>query len=347
MSAAANRHSAPLTRFEQLRFAREVVSSEGRALIDLAARLDTRVLDAAAEIVGCTGCLLVTGIGKAGLIGQKLVATFGSTGTRAHFLHPAEAIHGDLGRVGPNDVVLLLSYSGRSEEIVRLLPGLKRQAKRLVAITASDQSPLAEASDIVLELGSLTEACGLGLAPTTSTTAMLAVGDAVALLVSHLKGFTANDFARFHPGGSLGVKLAKVDEYMRVGEQCRIASETSTVREMLVRAPTSGRRTGAVLLIDEQGKLSGIFTDSDLARLLEQRQDDSLDRPIRCVMTRFPKTAPSGSELREAISVLADYHISELPVVDSHGRPVGLLDVTDIVGLVELPASNPCLPNGK
>ncbi len=248
-----------LTRFEQLRYVRDVVSSEGRALVDLAGRLGEEVLEAAHSIAFGGGCVVVTGIGKAGLIGQKIVATLGSTGTRAHFLHPAEAIHGDLGRVGADDVVLALSYSGRSEEVVRLLPSLRSQSRQLIAITSTLDSPLAQGSDLVLELGRLDEACDLGLAPTTSTAAMLAVGDALALLASRLRGFTAMDFAKFHPGGSLGAKLTKVDEMMRKGDQCRIASERATVREMLVGSARQGRRTGAVLLVDDQGVLKGFL----------------------------------------------------------------------------------------
>ncbi len=344
---AAESIPAPMTRLEQLRYAREVVLSEGQAIVALASRIGPELLDAADSIAHGAGCVVVTGIGKAGLIGQKLVATLGSTGNRAHFLHPAEAVHGDLGRIGPEDVVLALSYSGRSEEVVRLLPGFKEHARQLVGITSSRTSPLGLACDLVIELGRLEEACSLGLAPTTSTAAMLAAGDALAMLASRLKGFTAADFARYHPGGSLGAKLARVDELMRRGSQCRIAIETQTVREMLVSSSLGGRRTGAVLLVDKTDRLTGIFTDSDLARLLEAKRDEALDQPVAAVMTRNPRTVTSGTLLRDAVSILAEYRISELPVIDRSGQPLGLLDVTDVVGLVDLPTSIPCPPTGN
>jgi arabinose-5-phosphate isomerase len=346
MSALPATSSFTLTRFEQLRYAREVIALEGRALTELAGRLDTSIIEAANTIASGCGCVVVTGVGKAGLIGQKLVGTFGSTGNRAHFLHPVEAIHGDLGRVGPEDIVLALSYSGKSEEVVRLLPALRRQARWLIGITSSRASPLGKECDEVLELGRLDEACSLGLAPTTSTTAMLAIGDALAMLASRLRGFTAGDFARFHPGGSLGIRLAQVDQWMRHRDKCRIASEIATVREILVNGTSSpdspkrpSRRTGAVLLVDAQDRLSGIFTDSDLVRLLESRRDDLLDQSVAQVMTRSPRSVVSGTMLRDAISILADHRISELPVVDDQRRPIGLVDVTDVVSLLEPPSN--------
>jgi arabinose-5-phosphate isomerase len=203
----------------------------------------------------------------------------------------------------------------------------------IVAVTRSHTSELGRAANVTLELGPLKEACSLGLAPSTSTTVMLAVCDALALVVSRMRGFNAEDFARFHPGGSLGRKLAKVEEVMRPLTECRVASQSGTVREIYVQLSRPGRRTGAIILLDHYGKLSGIFTDSDLARLLESKHDLSLDAPIQTVMTQAPATVTVGTRLPKAIETLANRKISELPVVDEDGKPVGMIDITDVVGM--------------
>jgi arabinose-5-phosphate isomerase len=272
-------------------------------------------------------------MGKAGLVGQKIMATLGSTGTRSHFLHPAEAVHGDLGRVHPDDVLLILSQSGQTEEIVRILPSLEELGVPIIAVTARADSALGRAAAVVLELGPLDEACPLGLAPTTSTTAMLALGDALALVTSRMRSFAREDFARSHPAGSLGRKLSKVDHHLRALTQCRVAAEEKTVREVFVGLSVPGRRTGAIMLVDGEGKLSGIFTDSDLARLFEHRREHALDRPIREVMTAGPVAVRTGSKMIDAVAAMAQRKISELPVIDAAGRPVGLIDVTDVVGM--------------
>lgn len=322
--------------------ARKILRDEGDALIQLARRLSGDAFAAAVELIErCRGRIIVSGMGKAGLIGRKLAATFCSTGTPSHFLHPAEAIHGDLGCVATTDVVLLLSASGETEEILRLLPNLVRLAVPLIAITCRGSSSLARAANVVLELGELREACPLGLAPTTSTTLMMALGDALALVVSQRRGFTARDFARFHPGGSLGRKLTYVEEVMRPLAECRIASDQLSVRQVIVSQSRPGRRTGAIMLLDETGRLSGIFTDSDLARLIAQSQDTALDQPICQVMTRTPKTIPAGKPLECALELLQEYKISELPVVDPSGRPLGLIDITDVIGWPGGAASTP------
>ncbi len=331
---AAVATSDVLSPFEQLRFARQVVLTESRALAQVADRLDGEFCRAVQLIYDCHGTVLVSGMGKAGLVGQKIMATLASTGTPSHFLHPAEAIHGDLGRIQRDDLLLLLSQSGETAEIVRLLPSLAEFGVPVVAITGRSASALGRAATVTIELGSLEEACALGLAPSTSTTAMLAVGDALALVVSRMRHFSREDFARFHPGGSLGYQLSKVDQHARPLEQCRVAGEEQTVREVLVGASVPGRRTGATMLIDAQGRLSGIFTDSDLARLFEQRRDGDLDRPIRQVMTSSPLRVEAGSMMIDAIAIIVGRKISELPVVDAAGKPVGLIDITDVVGLL-------------
>ena len=330
MEAAAADRWSPL---EQLRFGRQVVLLESQALDRMARRLDGAFCRAADAIFGCRGSVIVTGMGKAGLIGQKIMATLASTGTRSHCLHPAEAVHGDLGRIDRSDVILVLSQSGETEEIVRLLPSLAEWGVTMIAMTARADSTLGRAADVTVELGPIEEACALGLAPSTSTTAMLAIGDALALVVSRMRGFGREDFARFHPAGSLGQKLSKVEDHMRPLTACRVAPDTKTVREVLIGVRVPGRRTGATMLIDETGKLSGLFTDSDLARLFERRREGELDRPIVQVMTVDPVTAPHGSMMADAMAVMARRKISELPVIDDRGNPLGLIDITDIVHL--------------
>jgi arabinose-5-phosphate isomerase len=334
MSTDAARRLDELSPFEQLRFARQILQRESQALADLAKRLGSSFCRAVDLVYHCRGSVIVTGMGKAGLIGQKIVATLASTGTRSHWLHPAEAVHGDLGRLHPNDVALVLSQSGETEEIVRLLPSLAEMQIPVLALTARTDSTLGRAAAVVLELGSLQEACSLGLAPSTSTTAMLALGDALALVVSRMKDFRREDFARFHPAGSLGRKLSRVEHCLRPLDQCRVANDSKSVREVFVALSTPGRRTGAIMLVDDQGKLVGIFTDSDLARLFERRRDRDLDGSIREVMTHRPVVVSLGTTLSEAVNLMARRKISELPVVDHDGKPVGLIDITDVVGVL-------------
>ncbi|MEX0866239.1 MAG: KpsF/GutQ family sugar-phosphate isomerase, partial [Pirellulales bacterium] len=321
-----------LSPFEQIRYAREIIRLEGTALLSLASRLDTEFCRATELLFDCESSVIVTGMGKAGLIGQKLAATLASTGTRSHFLHPAEAFHGDLGRIHRDDVVLVLSQSGETEEVLRLLPPLAEMHSAIIAITGRRGSTLAKAATVVLDLGPLKEACSLGLAPSTSTTAMLAMGDALALVTSRMRAFQPEDFARFHPGGSLGRKLSKVEAHMRKLDECRTALVTQTVREVLVSRTTSGRRSGALMLLDDSGKLCGIFTDSDLAKLFERREIDFLETPVEQVMTRQPLIVPAESMVVDALKIMAERRISELPVVNPQGCPIGLLDLTDLVG---------------
>lgn len=340
MSMEAASTSVHLSRFEQLRFGREVIRDEGDALVALADRLHDEFCDAVDLMLQCQGSVIVTGMGKAGLVAQKITATLASTGTNSHFLHPAEAIHGDLGRIRRNDLVLALSFSGESEEIVRLLPSLADLHVRLIAITGKAESSLAQAADVVLDLGPVREACPNGLAPSTSTASMMAMGDALALVLSRMRQFTPEDFARFHPGGSLGRKLAKVEDVMRPLAECRVASESHSIRDVFVMASRPGRRTGAIILTNAEGRLAGIFTDSDLAKLLETKQDAALDAPISELMTKCPATVTVGTRMRLAIELLGERKISELPVVNDQHEPVGLIDITDIVNSDSLPASS-------
>jgi arabinose-5-phosphate isomerase len=231
-------------------------------------------------------------------------------------------------------VVLALSNSGQTEELCRLLPIFRRIGAPLIAVTARETSALSCAADVTILLGHIPEAGHFGLAPTTSTTAMLALGDALALVASRVKGFTRQEFALYHPAGALGKKLQAVQDVMRAGDQLRIASETATIREVFVSKGKPGRRTGAVMLVDAQERLAGLFTDSDLVRLLEARRENQLDRPILEVMTAAPKCISPEAPLADAIAQLSQYRISELPVIDERGRPVGLIDITDLIALM-------------
>lgn len=335
----------PRTLIERLRLIRDVVAAEGNAILAASQSLTPEAVQVAEMTASCDGCVIVTGVGKAGLVGQKLVATLASTGTPAHFLHPSEAVHGDLGRVREDDLVWAISNSGRSEEITRIASHLRHQSSGLIAITATDDNPLAAAADCVVTIGRHPECGPNGLAPTTSTAVMMAVGDAIAMLASRLRQFTPQDFARFHPGGSLGRKLATVDQYMRELSACRVASENTSVRRAVVTRSVSGRRSGAVMLINDAGCLTGIFTDSDLARLLETRSDDAMDSPVSAAMTADPRSIASGVLLSDAVALISKHRISELPVVDAESRPIGMLDITDLIALGEVNHSfDPVIP---
>lgn len=330
----SRRASTDTTRHaEHLRYAREIIALESQALEKVARRLDGEFCRAVEALFACRGSVIVSGMGKAGLVAQKIAATLASTGTRSHYLHPAEAVHGDLGRIRADDVVLFFSQSGETEEVVRILPSLIDFGVQLMAVTARRTSTLGRAAHVTIELGPLEEACALGLTPTASTTAMLALGDALALVTSGMRDFRREDFARFHPAGSLGRQLSKVEEFMRPPAECRVAPEGQSVRDVFVEHSRAGRRTGAIMLVDKAGKLSGLFTDSDLARLFEHKRDAALDRPIREVMIRGPVTVPQGSMMLDAVAIMAERKISELPVMDRRGRPCGMIDITDVVAL--------------
>ncbi len=332
MPATAASNSSPRLVHDALLLARQIIEAEASTLRTLAELLSEDFSQAVKLLLRAKGAVVVSGMGKAGHVGQKIAATLCSTGTRSYFLHPAEAIHGDLGRIHPEDIALVLSASGETEEIVRLIPSLQKLGAALIAVTCKPESTLARGATITLDLGPIQEACPLGLAPSATTAAMMALGDALALVVSQARGFSAEDFARFHPGGSLGRRLAKVEEFMRPLTECRVARENQTLRSALVNQSRPGRRTGAIMVVNEAGKLTGIFTDSDLARLLESRREAFIDQPISQVMTGSPQSVLSGTLLPAACEILAAKKISELPVVDSAGQPLGLVDITDIVG---------------
>ncbi|WP_152050120.1 KpsF/GutQ family sugar-phosphate isomerase [Tautonia marina] len=318
---------------DALAFARDVLRLESEAIDRVCDQLDEVLVEAADRIFRCRGNVVVTGMGKAGLVGQKLAATLASTGTTAFPLHPGDAVHGDLGRIRSGDLVLALSQSGETEEVTRLIPSIRQLGAGLIALTASPTSTLGRGADLCITLGSIAEACPLGLAPSASTTAMMAVGDALALLVSRMRSFGPDDFLRYHPGGSLGRKLSRVADLMRTGPHVRTARPGESVRAVFVRLGGARRRSGAVLVVDEAGGLLGIFTDSDLARLFELRREHWLDREIREVMTADPVVVSVDATIAEAVELLRSRKLSELPVVDAERRLVGLVDITDLIGL--------------
>ena len=338
MSSAAVRGVIPAVDIERIRSARQILKQEADGILETARRLDENFSRAIDLLVCCRGSVIVTGVGKAGLIGRKITATLSSTGTPAHFLHPTEALHGDLGCLNPDDTVLALSNSGESAEVVALLGSLKERELPIVALTADNDNTLATYADVVVAIGNHTEAGETSLAPTTSTSAMLSVGDALALVAGKARGFEASDFASVHPAGKIGARLKFVREVMRPPEEIRIASQDLSVRDLLVEVARPGRRSGAVLLVDSKGQLKGLFTDSDLARLLEQRRDDQFDRPASEIMTPNPVTISPDMRVGEAIDLVSSRKLSELPVVDSENAPVGLLDITDLIGLGVRPA---------
>ncbi|MBN1555409.1 MAG: KpsF/GutQ family sugar-phosphate isomerase [Phycisphaerae bacterium] len=323
---------------EQLVQGARILRAEGEAIAALAERIGTMpaFTEAVRAVHECTGKVVLTGVGKAGIIGQKISATLASTGTLSIFLHPVEALHGDLGRLQRDDVVIALSNSGSSEEIVRLLDHIKRRGTKLIAFTGQADSPLAHHADITLCYGPIEEACPLGVAPSVSTTVMLALGDALALTVMEMRKFQPEDYAAFHPGGALGRKFLKVEEVMtfRRGERLSTAEEGLTLAEALRQAEQVERRTGAMLLVDGEGKLTGILTDADLRRKLVAADAAALlDQSVRDVMTKNPKRIRLGDLASQAEAMMNRYRIDELPVVDDADRPVGVMDVQDLLGV--------------
>jgi arabinose-5-phosphate isomerase len=323
-----------------LDLARNVLRAEGQSILALAGQVGSTFTRAATALFNCTGQVVLTGVGKAGIISQKISATLASTGTRSIFLHPVEALHGDLGRVSRGDVVVACSHSGATEEILRLVDHLKGRGATLVAITGEGDSPLAKFADITITYGQVQEACPLGLAPTVSTSCMLALGDALALVVMQMREFTPEDFAAFHPAGALGRKLLRVEEAMtfRQGGRLCVVPDTLTLGDALIVAQKVERRTGAMMLVDAQGQLSGILTDADLRRaLVRARQegagDGLMDKPVGAFMIRNPKHIHIGELASKALGIISQYRIDELPVLDDQSRPVGLVDVQDLVGI--------------
>ena len=319
-------------------FARRVLQAEADAIRQIRV---TEAFDHAVEVITqrtagqAGGTVVVSGLGKSGLIGQKISATLASTGTPSHFLHPTEAMHGDLGRVRRGDVVLILSFGGTTEEVVSLAAILRQDGVPVVAVVGKPDCELARLATAALCVGDLAEACPHNLAPTASTTAMLALGDALALAVSRRANFDVEAFRKVHPGGSLGRQLTPIVTVMRLraGDNLPLVPDTATVQEAIGTQTSTGRRAGAVLVVDDSGLLAGIFTDGDLRRLLIERGADAMGLAIREVMTAGPRCLGEDSLVRDAVRMVREHRIDEIPVVSGDGRPLGLVDVQDLVAL--------------
>lgn len=317
-----------------LETARQVFKIEAQTLERLNRRVGKEFIQAVEKLGACDGRIILTGMGKPGFIARKIAATLASTGSPSFYLHPAEAIHGDLGMVTEKDVMIAISNSGETEEIVKLLSTVKRIGVALIALTSNIKSTLAKHSDIVLDLGVSREACPLNLAPSASTTAALAMGDALAFALSKKKGFQMEDFALLHPGGSLGKQLLRVRDIMRKGKDHPVVRENETLRKTLLKI--TGARAGCCTIVDAKGRLKGIFTDGDLRRHLREEGASILGQPILRIATRNPVSIQDDKMAAEAIHLLKKKKIDELPVVDVKGRAVGLLDIQDLLkaGLV-------------
>ncbi len=323
VSAAAD----PSTRSSALALAREVIEIEARAVAALADRIDAAFLRAVDLLLACRGRVVVSGVGKSGHIGRKLAATLASTGTPALFVHAAEAAHGDLGMITAQDVVIALSYSGETSELLTIVPVIKREGTPMIAMTGSDQSSLARFADVHLNVHVDKEACPLNLAPTSSTTAMLALGDALAIACLDARGFGAEDFARSHPGGALGRRLlTRVADIMRSGEALPIVGERASVLEAV--AEISRKRLGMTAIVDDAQRVLGVFTEGDLRRLIE-RVGDVRTLAVSEVMTRNPLSVPSAMLAAEAARILDASLRNQLLVIDD-GRLVGALHMHDL-----------------
>lgn len=308
--------------------AKKVLKIEAEAVLKLKAEINGNFKKAMKMIIKAEGRVVFTGVGKTGLVAKKLAATFSSTGTSAFFVHAGEALHGDLGMVRAGDVVIAVSNSGETDEVLSLLPSLRRIGVDLIALTGDSSSTLAEHSDLILEADVITEACPHNLAPTASTTAALALGDALAIALSSYYGFTPEDFALYHPGGSLGRKLlTKVKDVIKIREQNPVVKIESTVREALFKMTQS--RMGSTSIVNQKGKLKGIITDGDIRRLLE-KSVDFIEHPVKKYMTVEPTTITPDRLAAEALQIMESKEINDLPVVQDE-QPVAMLNFQDLL----------------
>ena len=308
--------------------ARRVLEIEARAILDLAPRVGEDFERAVELLFACTGRVVVTGMGKSGLIGQKVSATFSSTGTPSLFLHPAEATHGDLGRIVKGDAVLAISYSGDTEELLALTPAVKRLGAPLVAMTGRAGSALATAADVHVDVSIREEACPLGLAPTASTTAALAMGDALAMALLERRGFTVEDFAVLHPGGQLRKKVLRVEDVMASGEQVPRVAPATAMKDVLFEM--TRKRLGMTTVADGDGKLLGMISDGDLRRQMERHGYHLLDRTAEECMTRNPVVIGRRQMATAALAVMEERKVTSLPVTDEAGRIEGVVHLHDL-----------------
>lgn len=312
-----------------LDWAQEVLEIEKEGITCLSKNLNEEFLKTIEILAACKGKIVVTGMGKAGIIGQKFSATLSSTGSSSFWLHAAEAVHGDLGRIEERDAVVILSYSGETEEVKSLIPFIKKIGAKIIAVTGNVNSNLAVYADSTVNVKVPKEACSLGLAPTTSTTAMLVICDAISVVLQKIKGFKEKDFAFFHPRGSLGRKLLlKVKDIMRCGKFNPVVEEDTLVKDVILKITTA--HAGAAIIIDKQKKLTGIFTDGDLRRNIE-RDPQLLKKKVKTVMTKGPMVVEDSELASQALKILERKKIDELPVVDKNYHPVGMLDIQDLI----------------
>jgi arabinose-5-phosphate isomerase len=313
--------------------AKKVLRIEAEAVATLIDRVDARFVQAVEMILHCKGRVVVTGMGKSGHIGKKIAATMASTGTPALFLHPAEGIHGDLGMVMRGDTVIALSNSGDTEEIVRMLPSLKRLDIKIIALTGNPESTLAKSSDVVINVGVKEEACPLGLAPTASTTATLAMGDALAVALLDQRGFKEEDFACFHPGGALGKKLLlRVRDLMHIGDDVPIVSEETLIKDAIYEI--SSKKMGVTAVLNTSGKLVGVISDGDLRRWMEKTEksgENLLAKKAKDIMTKDPKIANKDSLAAEAVSIMERNSITCLIVANADSVPEGVIHLHDLL----------------
>jgi arabinose-5-phosphate isomerase len=310
-----------------LEHGKRVLDIEARAIASLVDRLDDRFTKAVDLLFICSGKVVVSGMGKSGLIGQKIAATLASTGTPAFFLHPAEGIHGDLGMLARHDTVIALSNSGETEEVLKLLPFVKRLNIPVIALTGRIQSNLAKNSDVILDVSVSEEACPMGLAPTASTTAMLAMGDALAITLLQKRGLREEDFAQFHPGGTLGRRLLlKVQDLMHQGNAVPCIHSNATIHDALLEM--TAKKLGMTTVLDDAGRLFGVITDGDLRRCLERGIDLSAAR-VHDLASRAPKTITPDALAARAVQIMEEFSITSLVVLDEHGSVVGVLHPHD------------------
>ena len=312
-----------------LKTARKVLETEARTIAELVERLDQNFDRAVETIFACRGRLVVTGMGKSGLIGQKISATFSSTGTPSFFLHPAEALHGDLGRLVPSDVLLALSYSGETEEVLRLLDTVSRLGIPLITLTGALSSTLAQASEVVIDVGIREEACPLGLAPTASSTAMLAMGDALAMAVLEKRGFKEEDYAALHPAGGLGVKLRRVENVMHSGEEIPRVRPDTLMPDVIYEMSKKGLGMTAVV-VENGGGVAGIISDGDLRRFIQREGNRALSMTAAACMTRTPTTIGRKELATKALNLMETRKITSLLVVDAKGKLEGVVHIHDL-----------------
>ncbi len=308
-----------------------VLKTEAQGILDLTKKIDSSFEKMVELICSSSGKVIFSGIGKSGLIGRKIVATLTSTGTNSFFLHPVEAMHGDLGMVTKNDIVIVISNSGETEELNRFIPSIKNLGCKLIAFTGNTKSTMADLCDIIIDTGVEKEACPLGLAPTSSTTAQLVMGDALAVTLINKKQFQEKDFKKSHPGGALGQRLtSKVSEIMLPISQLPIVKKQESMDKAVIEIEKY--RLGAVIVCDDDKKLIGIITDGDIRHLIATNNIDFPNTPIKSVMTRAPQSVSSDSFLHEALYTLEKFQITVLPVVNSGNRLEGILHLHDILG---------------